>query len=233
MTSDLPPIPPPPPPPQDPAADWIPFEQPGVPFFSALIETVKLFIVAPVRAFQRVPVRAEFVRPLIYAVILGTVGSLIGFLWDSAVGDLTSRWIPQQQTGFENVEGMEFLSGLDVLSQHSALSVLFAPFLAAFGLFVGAALTHLFLMLVGGNMRGFFGTLRVVAYSSTSNLSAIIPLCGPFLGILWTLALSIIGLSEVHQITKGKATLAVLLPFVLFCGCCAIFAVTVGLLGRS
>jgi hypothetical protein len=50
---------------------------------------------------------------------------------------------------------------------------------------------------------------------------AVVPVCG-FLAGLYVLVLNIIGLSEAHGISRGKAAAAVLVPILLVCCCCAL-----------
>jgi len=53
----------------------------------------------------------------------------------------------------------------------------------------------------------------------------LVPGCGALVAI-WSLVLYVIGLSEAHQIGRGRAAAAVLLPLVALCCCCAGFAFT-------
>ena len=47
------------------------------------------------------------------------------------------------------------------------------------------------------------------------------------MGLVYTLVLLVIGLSEAHGISRGKAAAGVLVPFVLICCCC------VGIIGAA
>jgi hypothetical protein len=97
-------------------------------------------------------------------------------------------------------------------------------------LFIGAAILHLCLMLVGGAKRSFETTFRVVSYAvGSTNPIAIIPFCGgavamiiPFCGgavaMIWNIVLECIGLAKAHETTSGKAVLAVFLPLIVCCG---------------
>ncbi|HEX7579294.1 MAG TPA: hypothetical protein VF580_04785, partial [Thermoanaerobaculia bacterium] len=75
----IPPPPPPPPPfvPAPPAVAPIPWEDPSRPPAPALIETVKLFVTDMTQAFRRMPVTGDIARPLLYAVIVGSIGPII------------------------------------------------------------------------------------------------------------------------------------------------------------
>ena len=60
----------------------------------------------------------------------------------------------------------------------------------------------------------------VAAYAEAAMILRILPICGDVIGGIYALILIIIGVSEAHRISGLKATLAVLLPLLLFCCCC-------------
>jgi len=95
--------------------------------------------------------------------------------------------------------------------------VFLAPIITIVAVFVEAAILHLMLMLVGGANRGFEATARVCAYAQASQLAQAIPFCGALIALVWSLILLILGLSTAHQISRGKAAVAVILPVVLCC----------------
>jgi hypothetical protein len=78
------------------------------------------------------------------------------------------------------------------------------------------------LMLLDGASQGFEATLRVLSYAHAASVLAIVPFCGGFIALIWSLVLWIIGLAEAQRIPVWKAALAVLLPIFLCCCCCAV-----------
>jgi hypothetical protein len=189
----------------------LPWEQPGYPFLEALYETAKLFVTAPTEAFRRMSIAADLGRPLLYAILLGWVGIIAGQLYSIALRGVTANLLP-----FQSAEGLAMGTGVSV-----AVMVL-APVFVLLGVFIWAAIVHLFLMMVGGANSGFGATVRVMSYATTAQLAQIVPLCGGIIGAVWAIVLEIIGLAQAHRTTQGKAALAVLLPLVLCCVCAAI-----------
>ena len=60
--------------------------------------------------------------------------------------------------------------------------------------------------------------LRVEAYAvGTVGLFSLIPVCGGLIGGIWGLVVVIIGLAEAHEISRGTAAAAVLIPWALCC----------------
>jgi hypothetical protein len=96
-----------------------------------------------------------------------------------------------------------------------------APLLIVIGLFIGAGITHLALVLFGGAKEGFEATFRVACYSVAPSVLAIVPFCGGMIGGIWRIVLMIIGIAEAHGVSKGIAAAAVLVPIVVLCCCCA------------
>jgi hypothetical protein len=209
--------PPPPVPPVPPATAPLPWEQPGYPFLEALYETAKLFVTVPTEAFRRMSVAVDLGRPLLYAVLLGWIGIIAGQLYSIALRGVTANLLP-----FQSAEGFAMGTGASIVV------MIVAPVLVLLGVFIWAAIVHLFLMMVGGANAGFGATVRVMCYGTTAQLAQIVPLCGGIIGTVWAIVLEIIGLAKAHRTSQGKAALAVLLPLALCCVCIAIMAVLFG-----
>jgi hypothetical protein len=100
------------------------------------------------------------------------------------------------------------------------VNLFFGPVFIVVGMFVVSGILHVVLLALAGGGRGFEATFRVVAYNHAVSLFNLVPVCGGLVGLVAALVLTIIGLSEAHQITRGKAAAAVLIPFLLLCCCC-------------
>lgn len=103
------------------------------------------------------------------------------------------------------------------------LAVLYAVVLLGVQLgafFVYASLDHLALKLFGAQPKSFAVTARAQALSMGPYLLGLIPMCGLYVFPIWALVLRILGLMHLQQVTAGKATAAVLVPLLLFCGLC-------------
>jgi hypothetical protein len=80
-------------------------------------------------------------------------------------------------------------------------------------LFVGAGILHLLVaLIVKPANTGFEATFRVVSYSNVAQLVGWVPILGPLVAAVASIALSIIGVREVHETTTGRAALVVLIP---------------------
>lgn len=187
----------------------IPWEEPGRPAIEGLVETARLFFVRPTEAFTRMPVTPELLRPVLYAVIFGWIGTAVSEMYGLLFRNMLWRFLP----GFED-------RGSFFLQNFLGVGVIFvAPLLVLIGLFIGSAINHLFLLLVGGGSGGFVGTLRANCYAGTVTILSVVPFVGGFVSGIWYLVLQVIGFAIVHRITHGKALIAVLLPTLLCCAC--------------
>jgi hypothetical protein len=101
----------------------------------------------------------------------------------------------------------------------SAAFIVLVPLFIVIGLFIGSAIVHLCLMIVGGANQSFETTFRVIAFSqgSTGPLQ-MIPICGGPIAGVWALVCNCIGLARAHETDTGRAVLAVFLPLIVCCG---------------
>jgi hypothetical protein len=202
-----------PPPAAPPTAAPIPWEDPArTSTFERFVETVKLLATRPSEAFAGMPRTGGIGSPLLYAIIVGWIGIAVAVVWNTL---FQGMWIPFMGGGEEAAIMAGFTAAWAV-----GLIVL-APIFVIIGVFVGAAILHLMLMIVGGANNGFETTVRVVCYAQTAQLAGIIPFCGGLISMVWAIILYVFGLTAAHRTSQGKAVLAVVLPVVL---CCAFAA---------
>jgi len=156
------------------------------------------------------PVTGGLTDPLLFAMIIGTVGLMFLSVWDLLLHDsMRSFMTPEMRSA----AGGGLSNGIA-----SPLGTVMMPFLLIIWLFVVSGLLHLFLMMVRGAKAGFEATFRVVCYSVSPFLFMVIPYCGMLITMLWVVTLAMIGLRDAHETTGGKATVAVLFPFLFCCG---------------
>ena len=186
-------------------------------FFSGLFRTVQDVLFSPSAFFKKMPVTGGLTDPLLFAMIIGTVGLMFLSVWHLLLHDSMQSFMT---TEMRNAAGGGMPIGIA-----SPLGTLMIPFLLVIWLFVVSGMLHLFLMLVRGEKASFEATFRVVSYSVSPFLFMIIPYCGMLITMLWVLTLAMIGLRDAHETTGGKATAAVLFPFLFCCGMMVLAAV--------
>ncbi len=169
---------------------------------NALYLTIKDVLLAPGRFFHRMPSQMGVIQPLLFAIVLGVVGTFIAWMYSLVSSSLQMALLGDFSHGRGPI-GLFFL-------------FLSSPVWVAAGVFVQAGLTHGMLLLLGGGRLGFEATFRVSAYSEATSVILLVPLCGSWLAMIWSLVILIIGLYNIHEIEPWKAVLAVLAPM-LFC----------------
>ena len=207
----------------------LPGSRPGLPwdqrdtrgFFQAFIETLQLVLTRPSEAFTMMKREGSFGEPLIYALIGGCVGGVVSFLFSLGL----------QSVGLfaDRRNAMTAMMGMGV---GSVAFLILLPIMIVICLFIGAAIIHLCLMIVGGAKQSFETTFRVVAFSqgSTGPLQ-MVPICGGVIAGVWALVVNCIGLAKAHETDTGRAVLAVVLPLIICCGGFFVIAMMFGALG--
>jgi hypothetical protein len=181
--------------------EYVPWES-GEGFIAAFFQTVRESLFSPGRFFKKISSGDGYWAPLIYGLIAGIIGNGCAIFW---LWLFMGQLIPMNRIPF-----------------HYSLSVLQIivplPFQQAIAILIGSAIVHLCLMIVGGNNNGYKTTFRAIAYSYSGYLFGIIPFIGLMIGGIYTFVLTIIGVKEGHEISTGKAILAVLLPAIVIFG---------------
>jgi hypothetical protein len=176
-------------------------------FFSAFIETLQMVLTRPGEAFTAMRREGGLGEPLIYALIGGTLGTMVGLFYRFALQSVFA--------GFGRTDALNHLLGGAAL----ILVMIISPLLVVIGTFIVSAILHLCLMIVGGAKQSFETTFRVVCFSGGSvNPLQLIPICGGLITFVWGLILYCIGLARSHEIETGRAVIAVLLPLIVCCG---------------
>ena len=172
-------------------------------FFWAYMRTTKEALFSPTRFFKKVSAGEGYWSPLIYGIISGIIGFGVSLVYQWF---LFSAFIPPQ------------IHALIPYNLILTLSLIGIPLMVASSIFIGSAITHLCLMIVGGNKSGYQATFRAISYSYCAHLFDIVPFIGSFIGSVYMIILIIFGVREGHGISTGKSALAVLLPLIVVLG---------------
>ncbi|HQR68361.1 MAG TPA: YIP1 family protein, partial [Thermoanaerobaculia bacterium] len=198
-------------------------DRPRVPFADALVDTVRLFISNPREAWSRTRESGDLGQPILFAICVGWVAAAFNLVWSMMFGQAWLRFVPP------NVRDVVRHS-LATSGGMIAAQVILAPLFIVIGLFIGAAIIHLCILVVGGlsnSKAGFEGTVRILGYSWVAQLAQIIPVFGGLIAAIWALVLNVMGIERIHRTTQGKAIAAVLIPVILCCGC-VLLALVIG-----
>jgi DNA-directed RNA polymerase subunit RPC12/RpoP len=202
-------------------------ERPGLPWeneprtLGCYMRTASVIVGSPSRAFSIMRRHGDLGSPMLYAMFgyglpfailtaLVVAVLIIGLL----VFAIAEGGKNAGATGV--VGGVSFVVLILVVA-YGAFSILLE---ATLGNLIRAAIIHVLLMIVGGARQSYETTFRVLSFSQGAILWSLfipIPIVNILIWMIWSIVLLIIGLSRSHEITAGKAALAVMLPIVI-CG---------------
>ena len=172
----------------------------------SFVSTVREVLFEPTNFFRRLPPRGRALNPLVFALACTLISFALGFLvapldpWDSEDLDL-GRLLPNLVADGAEPTGVALLV---------VIFLVLLPLGIVLGLYVGAAVYHLLVLLfVRPTGTGFEATFRVYAYTSTVVLLSWIPILG-YAASLYGLYLSFVGMRELHATTTGRAAAVVL-----------------------
>ena len=200
------------------ATDGLPWDRRmSLGIVKAFIDTLQMVLMRPSEAFAAMKREGGLGEPLIYGLIGGTIGTIVGLVYRLGLQSVTS--------GAFGVDCRSYLAG----TAGAIAGIIFSPVFVAIGIFIIAAILHVCLMIVGGARRPFETTFRVVCFTvGSANPLQIVPICGGAICFVWGIVLYCIGLARAHEIDSGRAVMAVLLPLIVCCGGIVLLVMLVG-----
>lgn len=176
-------------------------------FVKAFIDTVKVILTKPGEAFTMMRPEGGTAGPLLFAVIGGSIGSLVLGLFHVGF---------QLFSNDTDQDGLVETFGMGTAAIGSVIAI---PIACVIWTYVISGLLHISLKLLGGANRPFDATFRVVCFAGgTSQLFNVIPMVGGWIAFIYGIVLECIGLARAQEISIGKAVLAVLLPLIVCVG---------------
>lgn len=193
---------------------WPPAE--SEPVVGGLVDTWREAVLRPAAFFRAMPPQASSGAAMLYYLVIGILSAAVQLFWGAVLPGGTS-----------------FMDGLFGTAPDVSplVEFLLSPLYLLVSLFIAAAVTHLMVLILVANNRGFGTTLRVMAYAYSPVLLGVVPYVGAIAGFIWMVVISIIGLRETHRTSTGRAATAVLVPLVvaiLFIAIAAIMLVAAG-----
>jgi len=176
--------------------------------------TLRETLLAPTSTFAALPARGHVWTPFLFHLFLACLANALGLLW----AEWFIRPIWERSLGLL----LPLLPWGQVFSFFGWLA-LATPLLVFVGSWVGPALLHLALRIVGGGRGGWGVTFRVTNYiGAAANLVLAVPILGA-LALPWGGYCLLAGLSAAHRDAGWKPALA--LALTLLSACCLMLGV--------
>ena len=171
---------------------WENRQETGIP--KALLETIKMVLFHTDDFFRDHQVRPQYGDPFLFYFLINAAVQAVAF----AVGLVVAP---------NSIPAMKGISPVVMF----AVSLV----LVAAGIFISAAVFHLFVRLFGGR-GGFKGTFDVLAYAGATGIVSVVPVIGGLIAGIWAVIITIKGFVRVHDMSVGRAALAYLLLPLIF-----------------
>jgi hypothetical protein len=184
----------------------------------ALIQTWKEVLFNPNVSFLRMKTSGGYTAPFLFNLTMVVIYAFFTTIYQVLFSGVFAAAAGAAHNGSNAMNGLSV--GLPPLLNLGAMIVLI-PLLVGFT-FVNAGITHLCLALFKGTSRNYETTYRVICYSYSTWIFALVPCAGGIVSSVWGVVSTIIGLSKVHRTEGWRAAVAVLLPVFV---CMGIFIV--------
>ncbi len=140
-------------------------------FFPGLLLTLKRILFQPVEFFESMPPGRGRGKAMVFNLVLSEFLLVIDFLW--GLLGVRAKIADTGQT--DSLAAMAGLPGIGFL-----ILLIMVPLFMVAGIYLDAGLTHLLLMLLRGNGKGFDETFRAMCYSAAPTVLSAVPVAGRF-----------------------------------------------------
>jgi hypothetical protein len=181
-------------------------------FVQALFQTWKEVLFNPSVSFSRMKTSGGFATPLLFNLTMVVIYAFFTTVYQLLFTGMFGASAAATHDGSTSIQGIS--GGLPPFVNIGVMAVA-VPLLVGLT-FLNAGITHLCLALFKGTSKSYEATYRVICYSYSTWIFALVPCAGGIVSSIWWLVATIIGLSKVHRTESWRATVAVLLP-VLVC----------------
>jgi hypothetical protein len=172
----------------------------------ALLRTLRECLLEPYSFFTKVAVSRSAGMAFVYALILGSIGAVISFIW----------------TYFFLDSGLfSSLSWLDKLTggkEYSASVLILMPFIITIKELFLTLYFHTLIFLSRAKRRDIKFTFMAVCYAESASILNLIPVAGSLLSPVLSIIILAAAFAKIHRMSTLKAVVIILLPvLILLC----------------
>ncbi|MEO6053472.1 MAG: YIP1 family protein [Chthoniobacterales bacterium] len=179
--------------------------------FRALAQTVKQVMGNPAFTFANLKREGGIWSPLSFLLILGVPAFIFTAL---CTGLFQIAVMPLLSSNPIFTNNQKLILGGNTLKESMVMlawQMVLSPVIYTVFAFIGSALVHSLLLIMGGAKESYETTFRVFCYTvGALSVLLFIPICGGSIQSIWVLVVLCIGLKEAHRIDTGRAVLTVL-----------------------
>jgi hypothetical protein len=192
-------------------------------FVRALLQTWKEVLLNPAVSFSRMKTTGGFATPLLFNLTMVVIYAFFTMIYQLLFTGVFGAAAAATHDGSTSVQGIG--GGLPPFVNIGVM-VISVPVLVGIT-FLNAWITHFCLALFKGTSKSYEATYRVICYSYSTWIFALVPCAGGVISSIWWLVATIIGLSKVHRTEGWRAAMAVFLPVFVCIGAVVVFAIAI------
>jgi hypothetical protein len=160
-----------------------------------------------------------------FAVLTGSAGSVLGQLFGRLMSGSQRAVLERLMDNVPGNSPVRPALQAAIESSHQTAGrflflLLLTPIFSVVMVYLNAAVTHAVAVMLRQSKRGFPATFAACAYACAPFVLSAVPACGAFIGILWFIVLTAIGMKVTHGISSAGAAASVIVPY---CACCCVF----------
>jgi hypothetical protein len=171
----------------------------------ALLRTLRECLLEPYPFFAKVAESRGAGMAFVYALILGSIGSVFGFIWTYFLLDS------------ELFSSLPWFGSLANGRQFSAAALILLPLgITVKELFL-TLYFHTLIVLSRARRRGIRSTFMAVCYAESTAVMNLIPVAGSLLSPVFSVFILAAAFSRIHRMSTFKALVIILFPLLILC----------------
>jgi hypothetical protein len=183
-----------------------------------IVEAVRRLLFEPYSFFEGMNPAGPMGRAILLAFVCAAIGGVAQAVWNGVFTVVTI--VMDLDFASKGMSREERIVELVLMT----IAYLVSPALSIVGAYLGGAVLHIFLLLFGCGGGRYPATVRSLLYSGAPSIFMVFPCCGSFVAAIWSIVLSIIGLSSLHK-SHPLPVIGAYVCMVIFCCCCIVGAV--------
>lgn len=148
--------------------------------------------------------------PLAYGIITNSIGFFLSTIYALFLNEIFLKILVF--LGFDIAASISL--GLFIILMVAA------PIIAIISIYISSLFYHFFLYMLAPNPKEFTITRNIVCYfAGSASVLQVVPFLGSLASLVYGIYLLVMGFSKVHNISRRRALLVIILPFIVFLFC--------------
>ena len=164
-------------------------------FIKALFKTLSQCLFQPSCFFDKINEKSSALSAWLFAVVIGSIAIVFELLWQQSSLSIFSS----------------LFNSTDNRSVDLATLILF-PIALSVNIYILSFYVHSLLILSKGKRQKFTATFIAVCYGQSAAVFYIIPYFGSLISFIWLFFLLIIGISQVHRLSRIRTGITIFFP---------------------